>query len=294
MTSTLKRRTGAAAALAAVFGVLSAAGADSGPQGTATDNAIVPILLKASDYLAGYVKALSSVVSEERYEQFLVRKGDGATAEMTISRTLLSDYLLVAVEETGEWIPFRDVYEVDGMAIRDRNDRLLDLFVKAPPDAYRQALRIRNESSRYNIGSGMRDINVPTFAFQVLTAECRSRFSFKPRGREHVDAIDAVVVEFVETASPTIVVGARGEDVPSRGRFWIDPADGRILRSLLETRPPGNVNTLEVRFRYEPKLGLLVPAEMVERRRGSGETLEGRAAYSNFRRFKIDTSIEIK
>jgi hypothetical protein len=294
MTSTSTRRFGAAVAFAAVLGVVSVTGADSGPQETAAGNAIVPTLLKASDYLAGYVKALSSVVSEERYEQYLVRRGDRATAEMRISRTLLSDYLLVAVEGTGEWIPFRDVYEVDGVAIRDRNDRLLDLFVKAPPDAYKQALRIRSESSRYNIGSGMRDINVPTFAFQVLTAECRRRFSFKPRGRERVDAIDAVVVEFVETASPTIVVGAGDEDVPSRGRFWIDPADGRILRSLLETRPLGNVNTLEVRFRYEPKLGLLVPAEMIERRRGGGETLEGRAAYSNFRRFTIDTSIEIK
>ena len=30
--------------------------------------------MKASDYLAGYVKALSSVVSEERFEQVLTRK----------------------------------------------------------------------------------------------------------------------------------------------------------------------------------------------------------------------------
>jgi hypothetical protein len=290
---TLTRPLGALGGLAALLGVLSVAGAASEPQGTVSDSDIVPTLLKASNYLAGYVKALSSVVSEERFEQFLVRRGDGATAEVTVSRTLLSDYLLVAVNDTGEWIAFRDVYQVDGVAVRDRNDRLLDLFVKAPPDAYRQALRIRDESSRYNIGS-MRDINVPTFALQILTGEWRSRFSFKLRGRERLDATDAVIVEFVETASPTLVVGAQGENIPSRGRFWIDPADGRILRSLLTTRPLGNVNTLEVRFRHEPTLDLLIPAEMIERRKGGGETLEGRATYSSFRRFKVDTSVEIR
>ena len=254
----------------------------------------VPLLLKASEYLDGYVRALSSVVSEERYEQVLIRRGDRTTAEVTVSRTLLSDYLLVAVQGTGEWIPFRDVYAVDGVTIRDRNDRLLDLFVKAPPDAYGQALRIRDESSRFNLGSGVRDINVPTFALQILTADWRGRCSFRVAGHERAEATDAVVVEFVERATPTIVVGARGENVPSRGRFWIDPGNGRILRSLLETRPTGNINTLEVRFRHEPKLDLLVPAEMIERRRGGAETLEGRATYSNFRRFKVDTSIEIK
>ena len=55
-----------------------------------------PVLLKASDYLAGYVKALSSVVSEERYDQVVVRKGDRNAAGLSLYRTLLSDYLLVA------------------------------------------------------------------------------------------------------------------------------------------------------------------------------------------------------
>jgi hypothetical protein len=103
-----------------------------------------------------------------------------------------------------------------------------------------------------------------------------------------------VVVEYVETASPTLVAGRRDTDVPSRGRFWIDPTDGRVLRTLFETRPDGGVNTLEVRFRYEPRLDLLVPGEMIERRNAGLETLEGRAVYSNFRRFQVDTTIDIK
>ena len=283
-----------AAALLAMAPVLPVSDAASEPQSAAPAGDVFPTLLKASDYLAGYVKALSSVVSEERYDQTLIRKGDRITAGMTISRVLLSDYLLVVVAGTGEWMPFRDVYSVDGVPIRDRSDRLLKLFVEAPPDAYKQALRIRDESSRYNIGTGIRDTNVPTFALQILTAEWRGGFTFRLKGRERLGDADTVVVEYLETASPTLVVGRADEDIPSRGRFWIDPADGRILRTLFETRPNGGVNTLEVRFRYEPKLELLVPAEMIERRNAGAETVEGRATYTNFRRFRVDTSMEIK
>jgi hypothetical protein len=283
-----------AAALLGVAAARLVSGAASQPQGAAPAGDVFPVLLKASDYLAGYVKALSSVVSEERYEQVLHRKGDGTSAGMTITRMLLSDYLLVVVAGTGEWMPFRDVYSVDGVPIRDRSDRLLTLFVEAPPAAYQQALRIRDESSRYNIGSGIRDTNVPTFALQVLTGEWRGGFTFKLKGHERIGETDTVVVEYVETASPTLVAGRRDEDVPSRGRFWIDPADGRILRTLFETRPIGAVNTIEVRFRHEPKLDILVPGEMIERRYAGAEIVEGKATYSNFRRFQVDTTIDIK
>ena len=283
-----------AAAIVGAASALFVSRAASEPQGAVPAGDVFPVLLKASDYLAGYVKALSSVVSEERYEQVLHRKGDRTSAGMTITRMLLSDYLLVVVAGTGEWMPFRDVYSVDGVPVRDRSDRLLTLFVEAPPDAYQQALRIRDESSRYNIGSGIRDTNVPTFALQVLTGEWRSGFTFKPKGHERIGETDTVVVEYVETTSPTLVAGRRDEDVPSRGRFWIDPADGRILRTLFETRPIGGVNTIEVRFRHEPKLDILVPGEMIERRYAGAEIVEGKATYTNFRRFRVDTSMEIK
>jgi hypothetical protein len=283
-----------AAALLALASVLSVSKAGSEPQGAAPAGDAFPVLFKASDYLAGYVKALSSVVSEERYEQMLTRRGYRGGAAPAESRTLLSDYLLVVVSNSSEWMPFRDVYSVDGVAIRDRSDRLLALFVEAPPDAYRQALRIRNESSRYNIGSGVRDINVPTFALQILTEQWRGRFTYRLKGLERLGETDTVVVEYSETGSPTLVAGRANDDVPSRGRFWIDPADGRILRTLFETRPNGGVNTIEVRFRYESGLEMLVPGEMIERRDAGAETVEGKATYSNFRRFRVDTSMEIK
>jgi len=263
------------------------------PAQTATPN-LITVLLRASAYVAGYVKAMTSVVSEERYEQTLFRKADWTGAGVIVRRTLVSDYLLVAVSGSSQWLPFRDVYSVDGVPVRDRSDRLLKLFVESPADAYNQALRIREESSRHNIGSGTRDTNVPTFALQFLSDELRGGFTFTLKGRERLDDLETVVVEYLESSSPTVIVGRQNEDVPSRGRFWIDPTDGRIVRTLLETRPNGGVNTLDVVYRFEPRLGILVPGEMNERRKADAEVVEGRATYSNFRRFQVDTSIQIK
>ncbi len=294
MSTSATRRVAASISLLLLTWGGGTSGARPAPQAAAPAADVLPVLLKASDYVAAYVKALSSVVSEERYEQVLARKGDRYTAPITLSRTLLSDYLLVAVAGSGGWMPFRDVYSVDGVPVRDRNDRLLKLFVEAPADAYRQALRIRDESSRYNLGSDVRDINVPTFALQVLDGEWRGGFTFKPRGREQTGDTDAAVVDFTEVGTPTLVADQAGKNVPARGRLWIDPADGRVLRTLFETRPFGVTNAIEVSFRYEPRMELLVPGVMIEHRRTGLETLDGKATYSNFRRFRVDTSMEIK
>ena len=263
------------------------------PPQSASPN-LITVLLRASAYVAGYVKSMTSVVSEERYEQTLFRRADSTSAGLIVTRTLVSDYLLVAVSGSSQWLPFRDVYSVDGVPVRDRSDRLLKLFVESPADAYNQALRIREESSRHNIGSGTRDTNVPTFALQFLSDELRGGFTFKLKSRERLNDQETFVVEYLESSSPTVVVGRQNEDVPSRGRFWIDPTDGRIMRTLLETRPNGGVNTLDVVYRHEPKLGILVPGEMSERRDAGAELVEGRATYANFRRFRVDTTMEIK
>ncbi len=267
--------------------------ASSGPV-QAPPAELMPVLDRATAYIAGYVKSLSSVVSEERFDQRVDTRGDSSTADKTVTRALVSDYLLVQVPGSSEWMPFRDVYSVDGTPVRDRNDRLLKLFVESSGNTFSQALRIREESSRYNIGNGTRDINVPTFALQILTKELRAGFAFRLRGRERVDDLDTIVVEYEETSSSTLIVGRNDQNVPARGRFWIDPVTGRVVRTRLETRPEGGANSIDVVFREEPKLGLWVPSRMDERRETGPETMEGRATYTNYRRFQVSTAIEIK
>lgn len=263
------------------------------------------LLDRATAYVVGYVKALSSVVSEERYEQVVRSRGTARPIPGTISsgswsgastttRTLVSDYLLVLVPGAREWIPFRDVYSVDGVAVRDRNNRLLKLFVESRADAMQQAERIRTESSRYNIGNVTRDINVPTFALHYLLPEFRGRSVFRVKDTERIGGVDATVVEFEERATPTLVVGRDYENVPGRGRIWIQPGSGIILQTQLETRPTGMTTKIVVTYQREARLGLWVPARMDEKHSFDGESVEGLATYTNFRSFQVETAIDIK
>jgi hypothetical protein len=281
--------SGRSIVLAVVFALLPAGILAQAPPA----DTLEALLDRASAYVVGYVKALASVVSEERYEQVVwrARSTDGL---QTPKRTLVSDYLLVLVPGASEWIPFRDVYSVDGVAIRDRNNRLLKLFVESRADALEQAELILAESSRYNIGNVTRDINVPTFALQFLLPGLRGRFAFRLKGRERIGGEDTTVVEFEERASPTLVVGRDYENVPARGRFWIEPRSGRILQTQMETRPAGMTTTIVVRYQREPKLDILVPARMDETHKLGSESVEGVATYTNVRQFQVETTVDIK
>ena len=84
---------------------------------------LADVLAQAARYIAEYELAFSAVVSEERYQQTLLGVIARGGRE---SRTLRSDVLLVLGKETG-WVRFRAVYEVDGRAVRDRQDRLANL-----------------------------------------------------------------------------------------------------------------------------------------------------------------------
>jgi hypothetical protein len=265
-----------------------------------------PVIESAARYVAEYVKGLASVVSEERYEQVVHRRmarddawrdlrGTGSPAgTITISRTLVSEYLLVQLPGANDWLPFRDVFRVDGAPVRDRDERLLTLFVKATPGSGRLAEGIRQESSRYNIGHVTRDINVPTFAFNDLASDVRSRCQWKLGGRQTLDGRPVWVLEFAEVASPTVIVDGDSGSVPARGRFWVAPGTGRIFRTQLETRPSGMTTRITVTFQEEPRLALLVPTRMEEKHSLPAESVDGVATYTNFRRFQVDTSFSLK
>src|SRR5512140_3970412 len=91
--------------------LLLAAGAVVSAQSNPADAPLGALLDKATAYVSNYVKALSSVVSEERYEQHVQRRvWQGSFWErQNETRILVSDYLLVQVPGTEEWLPFRDV-----------------------------------------------------------------------------------------------------------------------------------------------------------------------------------------
>src|SRR5262249_50835651 len=101
------------------------------------------IIERATRYVQEFMQRFSSVVAEERYLQ--------ETTNPFRRRQLKSDFLLVTPPGSNDWFQFRDVFEVDGRQVKDREDRLAKLFFEESPDAAGRATQLRRESARYNL-----------------------------------------------------------------------------------------------------------------------------------------------
>lgn len=246
--------------------------------------------------MLAYEEKLSALIAEEHYEQRLTRHG---FESFTRKRTLESDVLVVRREAGGlPWLLFRDIFEVDGRAVRDRDSRLEKLFVEMRPDADAQAQAVVDEGARYNLGPILRNYNVPTLVLAFLHPDLQPSFRFERAGAKSVvlDGRSLIRIAFRETARPTMIRGKPGtEGVPSRGTVWIDPHDGTVVRTELRVEDlPGTAGLsaqLETRFRPEAAFGLWVPVEMRDRWQWPTQSyfFEARATYSNFRRPRVET-----
>ena len=74
--------------------------------------------------------------------------------------------------------------------------------------------------------------------------------------------------------------------------MWLDSTTGRFLRTELISEDTDVRALIEVFYRAETGLDLLVPAEMRElyELRRSQTRIDGRAEYSRFRQFTVTTS----
>jgi hypothetical protein len=253
---------------------------------TAQRPSTADVLAKAASYLASYEKEFSVVVAEESYLQTVVaRIGSNKV------RTLRSDVLQTSVGQDA-WVAFRDVFEVNGEKVRDRDTRLQKLFLEAPSEAISQSRRIAAESARFNIGALQRNINVPTMALTFLRQKNQPRSVFTDAGRHDIDGANAVLLTFTEKARPTIVrSGTR--DLPATGRFWIDPESGRVLKTEVVIAGAGTPAKITVTYRPVPKMTVWAPVVMTEVYDGS-EMIRAEATYSNFRQFAVAVSEIIK
>jgi hypothetical protein len=286
--------------LVCVWAIVMAAG----PVHAQRQPTLATVLDRAAAYVADFHLQLSGVVAEERYVQE-VKAFANRPGRLTnpVRSELLSDLLLVKPTGGGEWTEFRDVFEVNGLAVRDRRDRLTHLFLDGSPSSREQIGRILEESSRFNIGEIARNINTPVFALQILERAKQPRFRFK-RTNDRVPATlaqDASVpgafrtgtevwtVEFAEKEPGTLIRTDRMKDLPSRGRFWIDPETGRVLMSELVAKNRQVTATVDVSYQSEPLVGFLVPVEMRENYRDRrGARVAGVAEYGRFRQFQVN------
>jgi len=257
------------------------------------------VLARAADYVTSYQTRLAGIVSEEHYRQNVLGTQRRGGPQLREFRELRSDLLLVKTGKGDSWLQFRDVFEVNRKPIRDRDERLYKLFVGAAADASQQAEAIQAESSRYNIGPIMRTINMPMLALILFDRLNQPRFEHKKvnagnvkRFADLADAANVWLIEYRETQAGTVVRGAQDKDIPSHGRVWIDSRTGRFLRTELISEDTEVRAVIDVSYRAEPGLDLLVPNEMREtyELRRTVARIDGRATYGRFRQFTVTTS----
>ena len=267
---------------------LLAASAVSLPAQTAAEAAVA----EAGRYLQTFTEEVAGVVLEEKYLQ-------QAQGRVVSARELVSDLAIMADPRFG-WIEFRDVFKVDGQAIRDRQDRVVELFANPSPDSLAQAQRIVQEGARHNLNpvgvQFARTLNLPMAALMYLRNENQSRSRFRRVSLDSIGGHRVLIVRFEETAEPRLIGSA--DNAPARGSFWIEQETGRVLRTRLEInsrRGTTNIQAIiDVDYGEAPEVGLWLPRQMEENYNfsdGMGRMLAnifGRAIYTNVRKFRVD------
>lgn len=277
-------------------------------RGQSTDWPLNAVMSRAATYIERYADTLSGLVVEESYVQDVIavnRFGYRVSAPRgPIHRTLRSDLLLVRPANADAWVQFRDVFEVDGRPVRDRNDRLAKLFLEPAgknSQAEKQTEKIVRESARYNIGDIERTINIPVLALTILDRRAQQGFEFTlgdvpdapalPKLPAFTPPADAVVVGFKETQVRSLIVNPQGKNLRSRGRFWISLPTGRVMMSELVVEDFTLNAIVHVAYAEREGYDVPVPAQMHEAylNRLNNSRVEGTATYSNFREFGVKT-----
>jgi hypothetical protein len=276
---------------AALLGIASAA-----PRLPPGEPSLKEVLRRMGAYVDAYGEKASIVVATERYAQDVI----GGAATDPAHRVLMSDFAIVKVEGIRGWMGFRDVVEVDGRKVENREERLIESLM-SPAASYDQARRIAMESARFNIGPILRTFNVATTALFFFASDSLNRFKFTHKNRD-----DGTLWEigFRETRVPTLIQTPQGRPVPTEGSLRVNAADGtiagtRIRMSNFGWRGMSNSRSLaevDVTYAHVPAIDMWLPVTMTESYEGmegtSWHRITGRADYSDYRQFQ--TAVRIK
>jgi hypothetical protein len=284
----------------------------------AQEPALADVLARAGAYVLRFEHDFAGIVAEEIYVQEVLggalRRSAGPPGG-TNRRRLKSDLLLVRPANGDGWVQFRDVFEVDGHPVRDRDQRLAKLFLSPDAATAGQLGRIRQESARYNIGSILRTVNVPVLPLNFLEPKNQPRLTFTrvvdasrrqasngkvvdsslPASPRFAVSTEVWVVKYDEVRPRTFIRNGDGRDMPARGRFWIEPATGRVLMSELIADNSQLRARINVSYQADVMPDMLVPVEMHENYFSWPDmtTIEGTATYGRFRQFQVKVDEKI-
>jgi hypothetical protein len=279
-----------------------------GRDAAAEEPSLDQLLQGAGEYVLAYESAFRVVVAEEVYVQ---RRRVSLSGPVHETRRLVSDVAFVRAPGTAlPWWLLRDVYEVDGSPVRDREARLEKLLVGEAAGGLERPRAIADEGARFNLGRSYRNFNVPTLVLAFLHPAVQPRFSFTRKGKATIEGRPFVEIAFNELNPPTVIRGPDSHpDVLAAGRVWVhDGTDGTVGRTelVLDVAGDGATTRVLLTTEYRPyrPLALWVPVEMRDRlqtevtgargRSGTVEVVDGLAAYSGFRQAGVTTQEEMR
>jgi len=240
----------------------------------------------ATSYVGQFIDGYANVTAEEEYTQ--------ESSHPRRRRTLRSDFVVVRYPGSSNWHVFRDVYEVDGKLVRERQERLVKLFQGPAGTALHRAQELAVASTKYNV-QDIGTINNPLLAMAFLQGQYRDRFRLTVGGKERKLGPTIRTIRFQEVVRPTILKWGGNLDLPAEGRLWVDEETGRIvktelklaerdnLRSDVMWRPPTVITTT---FGHDDTLGVDVPIEMRDKYPMDRDEVKGVATYDRFWRFQ--------
>ena len=265
--------------------VMLATGVITTSSALSQDNKTEALLAKSAAYVAQFVDQFSNVVAEETLVQ-----------ETTIprrKRTMRSDFLLVRYPGDAQWQSFRDVAEVDGKPVRDKEERLTKLFLEPASNAVRRARELQEAGTRFNL-LDIGTLNNPLTAIAFLQDTYRERFRFNLAGLDKKLGPTVRQVQFQEFKLPTLIKGNGNQDILSRGLAWIEEDTGRIVKTELLIGGRASPISIITEYKFDEELGINVPVAMRDwYPDGTGE-IRGVATYGRFRRFQVKTEETLK
>ena len=258
------------------------------------------VVAAAARYVAAYEKQFAFLIADERYRQQQL----GADGQTVQTRRLRSELFLTYLPADNEWIAVRDVLEVDGMPVTDRQD--LRALLSRSDQLRGLTGKIVAINARYNIGRVERNFNEPTLPLLLLGDRRVSRVSFDRKSVTEENGTTLVTLAFEEKDGPTLVSFRNEGPARSRGEFVVDAASGTVRRTVFRLARPGIDVRLETTYTKDARLDLWLPSTFVERyesggrvnaRRGTSdlephEVIECEAAYTNYRRFDVTWRIK--
>ncbi len=252
------------------------------------------VLAKTAQYVAALSDPSRALVCDEEYEHTYFRRmlNSGGRSERLPEggHRWVAEKVVLATpddEKSGlPWTEFRDIVTLDRKPVRDGASRLPKLLIEPRIPEVTEALKITRESAHSQTGRLYRAVLLPRLTFVFLHAVNQPRFVFKKGGERRIKGVKTQEVKFQERATPTIFTTSSGKDAPSSGSFWIDPATGHVLSSVLKSADSPAVYTeITISCALDPKTDLWLPASLMERMFDidTEKELDGTGTFRNWR-----------